>query len=374
MKKHQTLRAHNPMRATLIDQPAAPPGLQADVREGHDVPTWVVMCVDLAETLGYKPPGKPGRLALVALLHVACNAWVAYALTRGLRADGHALLPIDTLGCAIRAELAPLLMCLALCLDFAIMTWAASIRGGFPTLWTARSDQGGLACPHCAKVVQRSLAQQPGFVPFFIPWGVFLVCWLQPAGWGWGLVSILGWVVCLPPQWLLNAVSYDFAATSLDIKQGEFIEDLLSGRFDYTQAVQAYNTINSERRALKRVLSLTSSLQFIIYLASSGVFLYDFEFRPWSAWPLFMMYVIVGLLCMVVFAPWVKANQFYEKLAINVAESIDGDFLWPPADRTNFLALVANTKVSFTVLSFELSSGYYIAVASLLFGWRATAH
>ena len=87
-----------------------------------------------------------------------------------------------------------------------------------------------------------------------------------------------------------------------------------------------------------------------------------------------MMYVIVGLLCMVVFAPWVKANQFYEKLAINVAESIDGDFLWPPADRTNFLALVANTKVSFTVLSFELSSGYYIAVASLLFGWRATAH
>ena len=157
---------------------------------------------------------------------------------------------------------------------------------------------------------------------------VFLVCWLQPAGWGWGLVSILGWVVSLPPQCLLNAVSYDFAAISLDIKQGEFIEDLLSGRFDYTQAVRAYNSITSERRALKRVLSLASSLQFIIYLASSGVFLYDFEFRPWSAWPLFMMYVIVGLLCMVVFAPWVKANQFYEKLAINVAESIDGDFLW----------------------------------------------
>ena len=35
----------------------------------------------------------------------------------------------------------------------------------------------------------------------------------------------------------------------------------------------------------------------------------------------------------------------------------------------NFLALIANTKVSFSILSFELSSGYYIAVASMLFGW-----
>ena len=362
------------MRTALIDQPATtPPVLQADVRQGHDVPTWVVICVSLAETLGYRPPGKPIRVATVALLCVACNFWVAYALTRGLRADEHALLPIDTLGCAIRAELAPLLMCVAFCLDFMIMAWA-STRGGFPTLWTDRSGKVALECPHCAKVVQRSLAQQPGMIVFFIPWGVFLVCWLQPAGWGWGLVSMLGWVVSLPLAWLLNAVSFDFVAISLEIKQGEFIEDLLSGRLDYTQAVRAYNNLNSERRALKRVLSLTTSLQFVIFLASSGVFLYDFEFRPWSAWPLFMMYVIIGLLLMMGLAPWVEANEFYEHLATNVAESIDGDFLWPPADRTNFLALVTNTKVSFRILSFELSSGYYVAVASLLFGWRAAAH
>ena len=62
-------------------------------------------------------------------------------------------------------------------------------------------------------------------------------------------------------------------------------------------------------------------------------------------------------------------SKLDEKLAAKVAASIDDDFLWPPADRTNFLALIANTKVSFSILSFELSSGYYIAVASMLFGW-----
>ena len=342
------------MEAALIDQPGAPPG-------------WIVTCVSVAEFLGFKSPGKPGRLALLVLLYMVGNTWNAYALTLGLRAEGHTLLPIDSLGCSIRAELAPLLFILAQCIDFVVMA-AIYVPGGMPSLWTVGSGKA-LADPHAVKVLQRSLPNQPAFIVFLIPWAIYLVCWLQPSGWGWGLAAMLGWVVIWPPQWLLNAVTYDFAAIHLDIKQGEFIENLLSGRFDYTQAVQAYNHINSERKALKRVLSLSSSVQFVIILASSAVFLYDYEFRPWSAWPLFMMFILLGLSLAAAFAQFVEANEFYEKLAAKVAESIDGDFLWPPADRTNFLALIANTKVSFTIVSFELSSGFYIAVASLLFGW-----
>ena len=82
-----------------------------------------------------------------------------------------------------------------------------------------------------------------------------------------------------------------------------------------------------------------------------------------------MMFILIGLNAMTIFVAWIEANEFYEKLAAKVAASIDDDFLWPPADRTNFLTLIANTKVSFSILSFELSSGYYIAVASMLFGW-----
>jgi len=142
--------------------------------------------------------------------------------------------------------------------------------------------------------------------------------------------------------------------------------------------VRAYNAVNHERATLKSMISRTSTLTAAFFFTTSFVFLYDYEFRPWgvegagNSWPLMMMFIAVGINSMLMFAPMVDANEFYEKLAAKVAESVDGDFLWSPADRTNFLTLIANSKVSFQVLNFELSAGYYVAVPSLLFGWHAT--
>ena len=168
---------------------------------------------------------------------------------------------------------------------------------------------------------------------------------------------------------LFNGLAADFVALRLHKKQTDFQESLLAGQYTYDQAVRAFNAINDERRQLAALLGKTTTTLFFGVLLAEAVLLYDFLLKPWTSWELMALYVVYGLWLVGVFGQWIKMNEWSDGLAEKVAESVDGDFLWSPTERTNFMAFLTATTCKVKILNFEINSGLYIGIPALLFGW-----
>ena len=74
-----------------------------------------------------------------------------------------------------------------------------------------------------------------------------------------------------------------------------------------------------------------------------AIVLYDFEIRPWSGWPFFVIYVTQALGVILQFIPWLALHDWPNTLCAELMES--SKLAWSPSDRTNFVTLVQSTKV-----------------------------
>mmetsp|Transcript_74064 Transcript_74064/g.140927 ORF Transcript_74064/g.140927 Transcript_74064/m.140927 type:complete len:485 (+) Transcript_74064:37-1491(+) len=319
-------------------------------------PNWWTVAVDVAAAFGLKP-GYPLRFTLTTVLYAA--SWVV-----SLYASRHGLVfgkVVHSESCAWRAQFFLLVSTFAFFCDWLSMAWMIHT---LPNVWTL-----GLECVACAAAAKQSLAHQGmNFMYYFCQPGVLLGFWFQGA-WYWRALAIAGSIPPFSLHLLANGLSYDFVAVYLEGKQEEFEVKLLAGTYDYLTAVREYNKINEERRKLQHAL-IAAFFFSVCTLFACAVCLYDFFLMPWSAWPLLAWVLITAwFLSFVVPEPWIIMNEWPERLAERVAESIDGEFEWQPCDRTNFITLLSATRTSMTFLSFEITKSLRVAIPSLLFGW-----
>ena len=340
---------------------------EADASSSEPAPGWLVATVSAAEAVGFKP-GRPVRLALAFVTYLGFIVWWLYCIYRGLRAAAHERLPVDTVGCALRAELPFLISMLMSVIDFSGMLHL--MRTDAPYFWSAFGGKG-LGSASCTSVARRSVEKQPAVVIISVTvFTLLLAFWLAPGGgWEWTLASAVGFVGLQSVHMLLNAVSMEFMVVYRQDAQKKFQDDLMAGQYDYQAAVRAFKEVNEKRRQVGTVLGQTFHITLFLFLVQQVVLVYDWFLKPWSAWPLIFFYVIHGLGIMGLFSEHIAMNDFPARLSKRVASSIDGELLWSPAERTHFLAYLANTRSSYEIAGFEINRGFYLALAAWLVGW-----
>lgn len=331
-------------------------------------PPWLVTAISVAEAVGLKP-GRPVRLTLTIISHLGLIVWVLYCIFRGLRAAAHDRLPVDTVGCAVRAELPYILFFVSMVIDFLGMVRIVRLEGG-SHFWSASGGKA-LGCARVTSIARQSMGSQPAYlIMTVVVNSLWLVLWLAPGGgWEWELAGIVGIVGANFFHLLVNGIQAEFMVCSVKDAQKKFEDELMAGRYDYNQAVRAYKEVNEKRRRFTSELGTSFNIALFLWLAAEINLVYDWFLKPWSSWPLLAMYVWVGLCIMGMVAPYVEMNDWPEQLSERVAEDIDGEFLWSPTERTNFITFLSSTRTSLEFAGFSFNKGFYLALFGYLVGW-----
>ena len=330
-------------------------------------PAWLVAAISTAEAVGFKP-GRPVRLALTIVTYLCFVAWWLYCIYRGLRAAAHERLPVDTVGCALRAELPFLISMLVSVIDFVGMV--VVMRSAAPHAWSAFSGKL-LGSASGTSVARRSVERQPAVIIFSVTvFTLLLAFWLAPGGgWEWQLAGAAGLAGLNSIHSLANGVGGQFIAIYVQDVQKNFEDELMAGRYDYQAAVRAFKEVNEKRRSVGAALAQTLHIIMFLYFVQQVVLVYDWFLKPWSAWPLLVTYVMTGLGLSGSVQPYIEMNDWPEKLSEQVAENIDGEFLWSPTERTNFASFLSNTRTSLEFAGFAFNKGFYLALFGYLVGW-----
>lgn len=314
----------------------------------ESVPSWVVSVLKYTSPLN-RPLGK----VLLTVLECCMFAYGAYGVTDAVQAAGF----VETRGCAVRASLWFVVASVTYPIDFMIMLYTTP--KDLPNIWTSHTKQ-------TMQAAHKSLKELPAaFVVLLILSTVPTCLWLRDG------LSIFAPALCvlvvgLLGHMLCNATTFQFIAVHSELSQVQLTRKVITGTLTYEEAVSAYMVVNKERKAVARALS-NAALTFALMFLYQAVILYDFEIRPWSGWPFAVIYIANTLALVLTMSPWLVLNDWPDELIAEMYES--GELAWSPAEKSNFAALVGGTKVKISILDFEMSHGFRMALPLLFFGW-----
>ena len=319
------------------------------LEDNPELPRWVTRAL-AASIIVHRPPVQ----VLLVLFHLGCHIYGAYAAMEAAVAMGYA----DSVWpCGFRASLFFTAGCALMVVDW-IVTLIAMKDKGMVSPWDNTKQ---------AKAAVHKVLSEFVVVVIFswlILW-VPVVIWLRNAIDKF-IVALILMLIAELFQQFGTCFSYSFWAVHNEMTQEKFAKQLVAGELAYEEAATAYCSVNQERKAVARGLGAVS-FAMAFYALMMAIVLYDFEIRPWSGWPFFVVYVTQALGVILQFIPWLALHDWPNKLCAELMES--AQLAWSPSDRTNFVTLVQSTKVRIALWDIEMSPGFRTAFPLIFFGW-----